>query len=232
MILLASGNYIYPYFDKEKKQEYFIWTEEQRKIYNDVLAKGEKDYTIVEFIESPDRSYYTRKSKNGDRTVRSITIPLGRKFSTCGKVLLNNIKNATCFVVHGGNTFDISYLIHFNGWYDFIKEMVLENGINYIGYSAGAIMATPIVLTAQWADKMTDEFLACEEYSKGFGFVPFCVKPHSDSYLPNYYQYFKAFSIASGLDMECIYEEGTILFDEKKKEIVNKTFSFLIHPFE
>lgn len=231
MILLASNNHSYPYFDKEKKEEYFLWTETQRKIYNDVLSKGEKDYTIVEFIESPDRSYYTRKVKNDTGAVTTITIPLGRKFSANGKALLKTIKNATCFVVNGGNTFDISYLIHSNGWYDFIKEMVLREGVNYIGYSAGAIMATPTVMTAQWADKMTKEFLTSKEYTNGFGFVPFCLKPHSDMYLPDYYPYFRAFSIVSGLDMECIYEEGTILFDEKKNKIVDKQFSYLVTPF-
>lgn len=142
-------------------------------------------------------------------------ISLGLEYTTLKEDLKQVLKKKTkCIIMNGGNTFHISQLIHHRGWFDFIKDLVENHNIPYIGYSAGAIMATPTVFTAQWADIIPRNFEYDEESWSGFDFVDFFIKPHSDYYLPKYTTSFKNFSIMNGKDFYCIYEIGAIVIDE------------------
>lgn len=221
MILLAS-NYHKDYsFDKETQSRYRLWDDEQVAIYNSVLTKDKKECVVLELFSYHGSDFDVYRPKRYDSDGKKITTIRASVYIPVKGILSKRkiMDDIDCIVVYGGNTFEISYCMHQNGWYDYIKDAVQNRKVNYIGYSAGAIMATPTVLTAQWADPMKDIYVSEKEYIEGFGFVPFCLKPHSDSYLPNYYQYFKAFTMLSGLDMNCIYEHGMVLFDETTQKV-------------
>lgn len=183
------------------------------KKYDKILSDREKPPFVSIFIEGGKNGIEQYYVTIGKERVEIAKINLNTPADSIKMLLLEKIRNARCIIVEGGNTFNICYLFHKNGWFNIVKEAVQENGSHYIGYSAGAIMATPTVMTAQWADSITNNFICNTRFRNGFGFVPFCLKPHSDSYLPDYYQYFKAFSMTTGLEMECIYETGAVIVD-------------------
>lgn len=189
------------------------WDKHIIKKYNKILSDKEKPPFIAVFIEGGKKGIYQDYVTIDKERVKIVEINLGTPANSIKGLLLKEIRNARCIIVKGGNTFNICCLFHKNGWFNIVKEAVQENGSHYIGYSAGAIMATPTIMTAQWADTITNDFICNTRFRNGFGFVPFCLKPHSDSYLPDYYQYFKAFSMTTGLEMECIYETGAVIVD-------------------
>lgn len=223
MIILASGCHL-PIYEDEFYQgkdiesyRYKLWDSKLTKKYNTALYEGDKDSFIIDFYEGMAKDIKKEEFQYKNKKIYYFYIPLTVRTREVKKNVMEQLNSVTCIIVEGGNTFNISYLLHTNGWFYFIKDKV-NNGVNYIGYSAGAIMATPTVMTAQWADYLCDKFVYNPQYKEGFGFVDFCLKPHSDAYLPHYYKFFKAFSITQELPMKCIYENGAIIVEDGKEE--------------
>lgn len=213
MIFLASGLHAYGYESKGVVTNP-LWTKAAIKVYDSIICDSSKSNVIVSFSEFSLTPIDFRYTLIGVEPVKMIEVNLNTKIEDVEPNLLREIETARCIIVNGGNTFNISYLFHTNGWYNIVWKAVKYNHSHYIGYSAGAIMATPTVMTAQWADSITNGFLENRKFQKGFNFVDFCLKPHSDSYLPDYYQYFKSFSISHNLPMKCIFENGVVTVDK------------------
>lgn len=221
MIILASGCHLPIYEDEYyrgediKSYRHKLWESKLTEKYHTAMYGGENDSYILDFYEGMSKKIRKEEFQYKNKKIYYFYIPITKRIGEIETDILEQLDFATCIVVEGGNTFNISYLLHTNGWFDFIKEKV-NNGANYIGYSAGAIIATPTVMTAQWADFLSEKFVCNPQYKEGFGFVDFCLKPHSDSYLPNYYRYFKAFVITEELPMKCIYENGAVVIEDGK----------------
>lgn len=217
-ILLASGNFFsfeYSYKSKKVNPAHY----KLRKIYEQLLVGKNKNGCVAIFIQFgvEIKDYY---SFFGTIPIHYIVIPLNIPISETENIIMEELENnLNCVIVEGGNTFTISAYMHKNGWFDFIKNAV-NNGTSYIGYSAGAIMATPTVLCAQWADNMDGEFFEnAQAYSQGLGLVDFVLKPHSDFYMKNFLQLFLSFAILLKKRMYCIYEEGAVYIENGKEEL-------------
>ena len=89
------------------------------------------------------------------------------------------IKNSDCLCVSGGNTFFLLQELKRNGLLDLIKQKV-QDGIPYIGESAGAIIACPDIAYNQIMD---DKTVATEltDYS-GMRLVDYYVLPHNGEF--------------------------------------------------
>ena len=89
------------------------------------------------------------------------------------------IKNSDCLCVSGGNTFFLLQELKRNGLLDLIKQKV-QDGIPYIGESAGAIIACPNIAYNQIMD---DKTVATEltDYS-GMDLVDYYVLPHNGEF--------------------------------------------------
>lgn len=226
-LLLCSNYHANPNFqmmmdDPEKRFEKELnemWEPHIMKAYYEDFMSGaylpnaiETDNKYVLHIHEGSECFArTEYTKYGDEVIKHIHVNTG--YGPHDTLLKPD--NIACIVVHGGNTFNISRDIHQNGWYEFIFKKVFEQEIPYVGYSAGAIMATPFVLSAMWADAISPNVLKDVNNLCGFGFVDFFIKPHDDSYLtvPRYAKQFKDFGEIFGHDFYSIGEFGAILID-------------------
>ena len=89
------------------------------------------------------------------------------------------IKNSGCLCISGGNTFYLLQELKRNGLLDLIKQKV-QDGMLYIGESAGAIIACPDISYNQIMD---DKTITTEltNYS-GMGLVDYYVLPHNGEF--------------------------------------------------
>lgn len=105
---------------------------------------------------------------------------VGERFSEWGYKLNSLHKNsdstqalseAEAIVVGGGNTFQLLHSLYQYGLIEAIRTRV-ENGLPYIGWSAGANLACPTI-------KTTNDMPIVEPQSlKALGLVPFQINPH------------------------------------------------------
>ncbi len=98
--------------------------------------------------------------------------------STNNDDLQTSLENTDIIFVAGGNT---SYLLeqsHLSGFWDIVKEF-MNNGVWYVGSSAGSVIAGPNIEY----DKLYDEGEFGKELDsyEGFHFIDFILVPHADS---------------------------------------------------
>lgn len=88
-----------------------------------------------------------------------------------------------CVYVEGGNTFWLLHHLEQSGFRDLIRQLVTEQGVLYVGKSAGAIVTGQTIATALWKgwDDPTvvpDLDTTNPEELEGMGLLPCCVFPH------------------------------------------------------
>lgn len=184
------------------------WCDEVNKAYfEEFLAECTRNGYALHLNEGSGNTSMYSENYDG-RKINHVSVHISYRPEDC----IWDMDNIKCIIVHGGNTFSISNQIQMNGWFQLITKLV-DNGIPYIGYSAGAIMATPLMLSAQWADSANVGFFKDVRNLQGFGFVPFFVKPHANSYMqtPYYVKQFKSFGDLFGGKFLAIYEYGAVI---------------------
>jgi dipeptidase E len=90
------------------------------------------------------------------------------------------VEKAEAIVIAGGNTFHLVHRLHEVGIIDIIREKV-NQGIPYIGWSAGSNVACPTI-------KTTNDMPIIEPISfEGLNLIPFQINPHyTDGVIPNH----------------------------------------------
>lgn len=82
------------------------------------------------------------------------------------------VQRAQAIVVGGGNTFRLLRLMQENGLTDLIASRVIEEGLPYVGWSAGSNVACPTLCT-------TNDMPIVEPLSfNALNLVPFQINPH------------------------------------------------------
>lgn len=82
------------------------------------------------------------------------------------------VLEARAIVVGGGNTFSLLKTMQDNGLIEPIRRRVQQDGIPYVGWSAGSNMACPTLCT-------TNDMPIVEPMSfKALGLIPFQINPH------------------------------------------------------
>jgi len=82
------------------------------------------------------------------------------------------VEQAEAFAVGGGNTFHLVYHLYRIGIIEVVRRRVLEDGIPYIGWSAGSNVACPSL-------KTTNDMPIIEPpHFETFHLVPFQINPH------------------------------------------------------
>lgn len=78
--------------------------------------------------------------------------------------------------IEGGNTFYLLKLIRETG-FDEILKTLLDNGLFYIGTSAGAYVMCPTIEVASWKKDKKEDWFGLTDFT-GLSYVPFCLKVH------------------------------------------------------
>ena len=85
------------------------------------------------------------------------------------------LKDKNAVYVEGGNTFYLLKAVRESGFDKVIKEL-MENGVPYIGSSAGSYIVCPTIEMATWKPKQKDRF-GVEDFT-ALNLVPFLVTAH------------------------------------------------------
>lgn len=78
-------------------------------------------------------------------------------------------------MVEGGNTFYLLKAVRESGFANVIKELI-DNGVVYVGSSAGSYITCPSIVMATWSNRGFDR-CGITEYS-AMNLVPFLIKAH------------------------------------------------------
>lgn len=154
-------------------EEYLAYT---RQYITDFLGKEVRNVAFIPYA-AVDLSFVEYTNKVYDvfsglgYTVKSTEDPLG-----AAKV----IEEADAIVVGGGNTFHLIHHMHEKGLMDVIQKKV-EEGIPYVGWSAGSNVACPTIQT-------TNDMPVIQPTSfEGLSLIPFQINPHyTDGQIPNH----------------------------------------------
>jgi dipeptidase E len=84
---------------------------------------------------------------------------------------VNAVKEAQAIAVGGGNTFHLVYMMHQSGIVESVRQKI-EEGMPYMGWSAGANVACPTLRTTNDMPIIQPESFYC------FNVVPFQINPH------------------------------------------------------
>jgi len=81
------------------------------------------------------------------------------------------LRDAALAYVPGGNTFLLNHRLHVSGVMAYLKKKV-QSGLPYVGFSAGAILCGPNILTSE------DLNTVPTPHFEGLGAIPFNISPH------------------------------------------------------
>lgn len=143
--------------------------------------------------------------------IRHLNRVLFSVFDAKNKTALKELMDCDIIYLEGGNTFEISYALQITGMYKFLNSYAKKGGV-IAGTSAGSIICTPSILSAQWADNMSSTQDKIPSYD-GLGLTDFCLKPHSQSYMPNYLNPFQDFCNMTAIPFKCIPDGGAVIVD-------------------
>lgn len=87
------------------------------------------------------------------------------------KTIESIIRDAHVVYVPGGNTFLLNHRLHASGVMPFLQKRI-QSGFPYVGFSAGAILCGPNILTSKDLNAVGTSFF------KGLNAFPFNVSPH------------------------------------------------------
>lgn len=151
---------------KELVQDFLAQNDVQEILFIPTAAN------VEEYRDYVDEGIAALKENGYDVTVLDIaTAPHSKSVQA--------IKNSGCLCISGGNTFYLLQELKRNGLLYLIKQKV-QDGMLYIGESAGAIIACPDISYNQIMD---DKTVATEltNYS-GMGLVNYYVLPHNGEF--------------------------------------------------
>jgi dipeptidase E len=129
------------------------------------IATGAKKVDDVSFVE---RHLHRVAERNLNYTAYDIEGKSEREIS-------KTMDNYDVIHLEGGNTFHILKTIYTTN-FDKILKRRLEEGMNYIGTSAGSYVMTPSIITATWNDRGFDR-CGLEDHT-ALNYVPFVLKAH------------------------------------------------------
>ncbi|MDA2935965.1 peptidase E [Patescibacteria group bacterium AH-259-L05] len=135
------------------------------------------------------------------------------------KELYEVLKNKDAVYVDGGNTFYLLKYVRESGFDKVIKDLV-ENGIVYIGSSAGAYIVCPTIEMSRWelpGKKIKDNYGVID--LSALNLVPFIVKAH---YRPEWKNVLKKYIENTKYPVKILTNDQALLVRNSKIKLVGK----------
>ncbi len=126
------------------------------------VLEGRRSVSFVPFALKNHDAYVDK--------VRQRLAPMG--FDVAHVRERTDIESAEAIFIGGGNTFRLLKHLYDGGFVDAIRKRVREDGVPYIGSSAGTNVATPSIRTTN------DMPIVYPPTFDALGFVPFQINPH------------------------------------------------------
>lgn len=130
--------------------------------------------------------------------------------------LMSLLKDLDVIYVQGGKTFYLLKAVRESGFDRIIKELI-ENGIVYIGVSAGSIIAGPTIETSIWKGIDKNKFGVTD--FTGLNFVPFNIFVH---YTEQYRELFIEESKKSSYSVRILTDDQAFLVQDGEVRLVGK----------
>lgn len=117
-------------------------------------------------------------------------------------------------MVEGGNTFYLLKAVRESGFENVIKELI-ENGVVYVGSSAGSYITCPSIVMATWSNRGFDR-CGITEYS-AMNLVPFLIKAH---YTPDMLETLKEKADDLQYPMRVLNDDQAILVQDGEVQLL------------
>jgi dipeptidase E len=117
-------------------------------------------------------------------------------------------------MVEGGNTFYLLKAVRESGFDNVIKEFI-DNGVVYVGSSAGSYIACPSIIMATWSTRGFDR-CGIIEYS-AMNLVPFLIKAH---YMPENFETLKEKATGLLYPLHVLSDEQAILVKDGEVQLL------------
>ena len=149
--------------------KYMEWSKE---VITNFLTTKVKQITFIPFAAvSFDWDIYEEKVKSALTQFNIKSIHKSDNY-------LETIAKSEAIVVGGGNTFHLLFKLQEYNLIEAIRKRVLEDGIPYVGWSAGANIATPDIGTTN------DMPIIWPKTDAALNLVPYNINPHYNDWKP------------------------------------------------
>ncbi|MCX6807706.1 MAG: Type 1 glutamine amidotransferase-like domain-containing protein [Patescibacteria group bacterium] len=127
-------------------------------------------------------------------------------------------------MVEGGNTFYLLKAVRESGFEKVIKDLI-QNGIVYIGSSAGSYIACPSIITATWSNHNFDK-CGVKDLT-AMNLVPFLIKAH---YAPDMQSMLLEKTKGLGYPMRVLTDEQAILVRDEETQLLGSGDEIILQP--
>ena len=132
--------------------------------------------------------------------------------------LINILDGFDIIYVQGGNTFYLLQAVKESGFNRVIKKLI-DNGVIYIGVSAGSLICGPTIETASWQGTWPDKNIVKLKNLKGLNLVPFNLCVHYD---PQWQKTVKAELAKSKIKTRILTDQQGFLVKNNEVELVGQ----------
>jgi dipeptidase E len=194
-------------------------TDIKEEILN-ILPKSPSQMKLAHIITAskvePDTNYVTKDHDNFETMgFNVIDIDIEGRTET---ELTNILDGYDVICVQGGNTFYLLNAVKESGFFNVIKKLI-DNGVIYIGISAGSIIMGPTIETTGWKGTWPDKNTVKLKNMKGLDLVPFNLFVH---YEPRWEKSVKAAIAKSKYRTRLLTDKQGFLVKGNKIELVGE----------
>lgn len=183
-----------------------------------IILKKSPRKTKISYITTAakgvsNKSYvqeYIEKTHNAGYQVAEIDIEGKQE-----KELKTLLKGKDVIYVEGGNTFYLIKCVRESGFDRVVRELV-EQGVPYIGVSAGAYIACPTIEMAMWKRPLKYDRYGVTDFT-GLGLVPFLVSVH---YHPKYKEVLRKHISRCQYPVRVLTDKQAVLVRDGKTELI------------
>jgi len=185
-----------------------------------ILPKPASELKLAHIITAsksePDQTYVQKDTQNLEKMgFKVVNIDIENRTDT---ELINILDGFDVIFVQGGNTFHLLKAIKESGFDKIIKRLI-NQGVIYIGVSAGSIIFGPSIETSGWKGTWPDKNKVKLDDLSGLGLVPFNLFVH---YEPKWKEAFLAEAKRSKFKTRILTDKQAFLIKNSQITLVGE----------